>query len=67
MLKLKKRYIVNEKNEPVEVVLDLASFEKLEEWLEDAWLAQKMRETEHEKPLTLDQLRKRLKRTKKGS
>jgi hypothetical protein len=46
-------------------VLDLASFEKLEEWLEDAWLAQKMRETENEKPMTLDQFRKRIKRMKK--
>lgn len=42
---IKKQYIINEKNERVAVVLDLKTFEKIENLLEDFGLAKLMEET----------------------
>jgi hypothetical protein len=65
MLRIKKRYIVNEQNKPVGVVLDLDTFQKIEELLEDRGLAKALKEVEGEKPLPLAEARKRYARLKK--
>lgn len=59
MLPIKKRYVVNESNEPVAVQLDLATFEKIERLLEDHVLGQKIKETQRERSLDIVTARKR--------
>lgn len=46
MLPLKKKYIVNERDEKIAVQLDIKTFNKIEVLLEDYVLAQKMREND---------------------
>lgn len=43
MLTIKKRYIINEKQEKVAVQLDIETFKKIEEFLEDHAFAKIMR------------------------
>jgi hypothetical protein len=50
-LNIKKHYVINEHNEPVAVQTDLATFEKIEQLLEDYALGQKIKEVEEERPL----------------
>ena len=50
---IKKRYIVDEKQRPVGVILDLKTFEKIEEILEDHFLGKIMEELEGEEKLPL--------------
>ncbi len=57
-MKIKKQYVVNEQNEPVGVLLDLKTFEKIEELLEDQLLARSLDEVADEEPLTLVEARK---------
>ena len=56
---IKKRYLVDEKNRRVGVVLDLRTFEKIEEILEDYLLGKIMLELEKEEPLSLEEAMKR--------
>lgn len=58
MQKIKKLYIVNEQNEPVGVLLDIKTFEKIEELLEDQLLTRSLDEVAEEEPLTLVEARK---------
>ena len=51
MLAVTKRYVVNERQERVAVQVDLATWEKIEEMLEDHLLGKLMRESEKEPPL----------------
>jgi hypothetical protein len=65
-MRIKKRFIVDEKNHPVAVVLDLPTFRQIEELLEDNGLARYMTASlEHEKPLPLTEARKRYRKLKK--
>jgi hypothetical protein len=66
MLHIKKRYVVNESNEPVAVQLDLATFEKIERLLEDYALGQKIKETQREHPLNRISARKRYAQLRKA-
>lgn len=66
MLSIKKQYVVNESNEPVGVILDLETFEKIESILEDFLLSQRIEETSDETPLSLDEARKYYAKLKKG-
>jgi len=50
-----KQYIVNEHNQPIAVVLDLDTFKKVEELLEDVLLAKAMDEVEGEEPMSLEE------------
>lgn len=59
MLKIKKRYLVNEQNEPVGVLLDLKTFEKIEEFLEDPLLARNLDGVAEEEALALEEARQR--------
>jgi hypothetical protein len=55
MLDLNEKYIVNKKQKPVAVQLDIKTFKRLEEVLEDYALAQYMRKAKKEKKLSLSQ------------
>jgi len=66
VLKIKKRYVVNERNEPVAVQLDLETFQKIERLLEDYALGQSIKAVEGEPALDLRGARKRYARLKKA-
>lgn len=66
MLKIKKRYVVNERQEPIAVQLDLATFRKIEQLLEDYALGQSIKAVEDEPPLDLQAARRRYARLKKS-
>jgi hypothetical protein len=51
MLKIKKRYVINEQNEKVAVQLDLETFEEMERLLEDYALGQQMESVRQEPAL----------------
>jgi hypothetical protein len=68
MLRLRKRYVVDENDRRVAVQLDLATFRQIEELLEDHALARAMkRALEKEKPIPLIEARKRYQKLKKRS
>lgn len=54
MLELKKRYVVDEQNRRVAVQIDLETFSKIEELLENHALAQWMTDTEEDEALDLE-------------
>ncbi|MCL5028572.1 MAG: hypothetical protein M1480_06075 [Bacteroidetes bacterium] len=53
MEKIKKKYIINEKNRRVGVQLDIATFNKIEELLENYGLVQLIKETENDEKLDI--------------
>ena len=67
MAQIKKRYIVDEENNPVGIILDLETFQEMEELVEDQLFGKILEEAAKEEPLTLDQARRRYARMKKRS
>ena len=65
MLIVKPRYVVNEQREPVAVQIDVSTWEKIEEMLEDRLLVDHMRESEKEPPLLREQAMKYYAKLKK--
>lgn len=55
MLKIKKEYIVNSNNKKKAVLLDIETFEKLEELLENYGLGKYMEEVEDEEVLNINE------------
>jgi hypothetical protein len=55
MLNIKKRYLTNEDNQPVAVQVDIETFEKIEQILEDYALAQLIEENNPKENLTLEE------------
>lgn len=53
MLEIKKQFVVNEKSQKVAVQIDIDTFEKIEELLENYVLAQKMKEAAEDESLEL--------------
>ena len=53
MLNIKKRYLTNENNQPVAVQVDIKTFEKIEQIIEDYALAQLIEENNPKENLTL--------------
>jgi hypothetical protein len=51
---LEKKYIIDEKNQKVAVQIDIETFEKIEEILENYALVQLMKENEEEETLNLE-------------
>ncbi len=51
---IKKRYLVDEQNRPVAVQIDLETFEKIEEILENYALTQLMQEVSEDEALDLE-------------
>jgi PHD/YefM family antitoxin component YafN of YafNO toxin-antitoxin module len=65
-MQIRKKYVVNERNEPVAVLLDLGTFQRIEQLLEDYFLGQSMKAVEDEPGLDLQAARKRYARLKKA-
>jgi hypothetical protein len=63
---IKKRYIVNERNEPVEVIVDIATFERIEELLEDRLFGEMLLEASQEEALPLEDAKRRYGSMKKA-
>ncbi len=65
MLDLNEKYIVNKKNKPIAVQLDIKTFKRLEEILEDYALAQYMNQTINDDKLNLEEAKAYYKELKK--
>ena len=55
MLKIRKRYLTDDKNKPVAVLVDIKTFEKMEQLLEDFALAQFIKENDPADNLSLEE------------
>ncbi|MFA6671673.1 MAG: hypothetical protein WCS24_03355 [Methanoculleus sp.] len=55
MINIKRQYIVTDNDRKIGVVLDIETFEKIEELLEDRGLALLMEEVEEEESLSLNE------------
>ncbi len=55
MLDLKEKYIVNKQQKQVAVQLDIKTFKRIEEVLEDYALAQYMKESKNDEKLNIDE------------
>lgn len=55
MLELKEKYIVNKQNKPIAVQLDIKTFRRLEEVLEDYALAQYMNQAANDEKLNIEE------------
>ena len=57
MLEIKRDYVVNDKNKKKAVLIDIETFEKVEELLENYGLGKYMEEIESEEALTVNDAR----------
>lgn len=55
MLDLKEKYIINKQQKQVAVQLDIKTFKRIEEVLEDYALAQYMKESKDDEKLNIDE------------
>ena len=55
MLKIKKKYVVDEKKHPFAVQIDIATFEKMERLIEDYALGQLINENNPTDEMTLEE------------
>ena len=58
MTDIPRKYIIDEQNRKVAVQIDIATFEKIEDILENYALAQLMKEYEHEETLSISEAKK---------
>jgi hypothetical protein len=65
MLDLNEKYIINKQNKPVAVQLDIKTFKKLEEVLEDYALAQYMKQADNDEKLNIEEAKTFYKKIKK--
>jgi hypothetical protein len=54
MLEIKKQFVVNEKNQKVAVQIDIDTFKKIEDLLENYVLSQKMKEVAEDESLEFE-------------
>ncbi len=66
MLELNEKYIVNRQQKKVAVQLDIKTFKKIEEVLEDYALGQYMGDTQTDEKLTLEEAQIHYKKLKKS-
>ena len=66
MLDLNEKYIVNRRQKKVAVQLDIKTFKRLEEVLEDYALGQYMEEAKNDEKLTLEEAKVQYKKLKKS-
>ncbi len=59
MINIKRQYIVAENDRRIGVVLDIETFERIEELLEDCGLAFSMEEVEEEESFSLNEAQQR--------
>lgn len=65
MLNIKKRYLTDENNRAVAVQVDINTFEKIEQILEDYALAQFIEENKQEENLTIEEAKEYYNKLKK--
>jgi len=65
MLKIRKEYIITDDNQKKAVLIDIETFKKIEEILEDYGLAKYMKEVEEEEPLSIENAKKYYRNLKK--
>ena len=65
MINIKRQYIITDNDRKIGVVLDIETFEKIEELLEDCGLALSMEEVEEEESLSLNEAQRRYAQMKK--
>ncbi len=58
MLKIKKEYIITDDNQKKAVLIDIETFKKIEEILEDYGLGKYMKEVEEEETLSIEDAKK---------
>ena len=58
MLKIRKEYIITDDNQKKAVLIDIETFKKIEEILEDYGLGKYMKEVEEEEPLSMEDAKK---------
>ncbi len=58
MLKIKRKYLVDENNKKLAVEIDIKTFSKIEEILENYGLYKFMKETDEEESLDLEEAKK---------
>ncbi len=66
MLEIKKQYIINENNKKVGVQLDIETFKKIEQLLEDYALGQLIKENDKNEVLDLDEAKEYYSKLKKA-
>jgi PHD/YefM family antitoxin component YafN of YafNO toxin-antitoxin module len=66
MLAIKKEYVINENNKKKAVLIDVETFDRMEELIENYGLAKYMEEVEREESLSLDHARKHYASLKKA-
>jgi hypothetical protein len=66
MLAIKKEYVVNNNNKKKAVLLDIATFNKMEELIENYGLAKYMNEVKEEKNMSLCQAKEHYAAISKG-
>lgn len=67
MLTIKKKYIVNESNERVAVQLDIETYEKIEQLLEDYVLGERMKENRESDRLKANEAKAQYEKMRKSS
>ena len=65
MLKIKKEYVITDNNKKKAVLIDLKTFEKIEETLESYGLGKYMEEVEEENNLSINEAKSYYNRLKK--
>ncbi len=58
MLKIRKEYIITDDNQKKAVLIDIETFKKIEEILENYGLGKYMKEVEKEEPLPIEDAKK---------
>jgi PHD/YefM family antitoxin component YafN of YafNO toxin-antitoxin module len=66
MLAIKKEFIITENNKKKAVLIDLETFNKMEELIEDYGLGKFMDEVKNERNITLKDAKKKYQAMKKG-
>ncbi len=66
MLVIKKEYVVTDDNKKKAVLIDIDTFNKMEELIENCGLAKYMEEVEEEEPLSLNEAKEYYSTLKKG-
>jgi len=65
MLTIRKKYVLDEQSRPIAVQIDIETFRRIEEALEDYGLLRKMKEVDDEPRLSLQEARKAFSKMRK--
>ena len=65
MLTIRKKYVLDEQSRPIAVQIDIETFRRIEEALEDYGLLRKMKDVDDEPRLSLEEARKAFSKMRK--